>query len=338
MIALNVIQRIWSLVEQPQQREGHIAAQELHAITTPAGHPLLVIDADQHRHLLIPINLRGLAEEDTQSAGIHLRINRWGDGTAQHDYVDVVCHKPHLNDLFDLVIFEIVQALATSTTHPAVICRRVLNQWRELLGRDSTKLPDKTLLLGVFGELWILRELTRYSPSAVQTWMGPQGGRYDLFTGTLGIEVKSSLQRHGRTVTIHGHDQLDPPPTGALYLAALRMEEMPAGGESVGELVDALVTLGCERYALFMRLAHVGLTPVVLAQLQDIRFAVREHHVYHVDDAFPHITKASFIGNSLPNGVLSLTYQIDISSAPPYPLSAEAVATLFQQFVQTSSI
>jgi hypothetical protein len=264
MISLEIIQRIWQVLTPPLDRTGQVDAQQLDGVNTPEGHPLLTIDVYQRRHLLIPISRSAHPVEDVQSAGIHVLTNQWDDDNQQRRYVDVVCLKPHLNDVFDLVIFDILESLSKDATHPDQACYTTLNQWRELLNREVGALPDTATLLGIQGELWVLREIAQYTPQAVNAWIGPSGARYDFFTGGTALEVKSSSQRRGRKVTVHGHDQMEPPGDGELYLGVLRLEETPGSGESLADMIQTLTNLGCERHRLLRQLAKLKITPDII--------------------------------------------------------------------------
>lgn len=328
MIALDDIQRGWHFAEQ-RANSGTVPAQILDGVSGLFGQPLLAVH-EQQRHLLIPITGRRQSRGDQTSAGIHLLVNEWGIDNEQKLYADVVCLKPHLNDLFDLVIFDICSALSASETHPVDICRQVLDQWRELLGRDHSALPDTHTIVGLFGELWMLRTLTQQHERAVDLWCGPTGARHDFSNGRTALEVKASQQRRGRFVTIHGHDQLEPPQDGSLYLVLLQVEEAPSGGESLANIVQGIIALGGDSYQLMRRLAYLDVTATVLTQINGMQFLVRRCDVYRVDESFPRIVSQSFSTGTLPRGVVSLTYQIDLSSPPPAPLSVDDAEAVYQ--------
>jgi len=218
MITLEIIQRVWQMLESPASGGGNIEAHELDIINTPAGHPLITKDGMSRRHLLIPIKSDVKVAEDKQSAGIHIEANEWGYEGERRRYVDVICLKSHLNGIFDMMLLDVLTVLPGDFEHPDRVCRRVLNQWREFLTREISQVPEKSKLIGIWGELWMLRQLTQRAPNAINVWTGPHGGRFDYYAGTTALEVKSSLQRKGTTVTIHGHEQLDLPNGGSLFL------------------------------------------------------------------------------------------------------------------------
>lgn len=335
MITLETIQRIWQLIEVPASNEEQVEARELEMIDTPEGHPLLTIDVQQRHHLLIPIQQQSKPLEDRRSAGIHLLSSRWGDEVRQQQYVDVVCLKPHLNHVFDLMLFDILESLLHDGNNPDRVCYKVLNHWRELIDREVGALPDKSVLIGIIGELWILREIARYNTQAVHAWVGPSGARYDFFTGITALEVKSSTQRQGRSINIHGLDQMEPPTDGGkLYVVVLKMEETPGNGESLSDMIQTLVDMGCDRYQLLLSLSKINITLDVISKCDTVRFRVLDQKVYPVDTNFPKLTNAILSNIFLADRITSVNYQIDLSVEPPHPLQENEVVTLYQRIAQ----
>jgi hypothetical protein len=175
MITFEIIQKVWQLLGEPDTYN-QIAAHELDMVDTPAGSPLITVDANGHRHLLIPTTGEKHGVEDRQSAGVHMVSSKWGYEGSSRTYVDVICLKSHLNGIFDLMMLDMLTALPEDFEHPDRVCRRVFNRWREFLTPEPTRVPDKKKVVGVWGELWILAQLSRRQSDAVRMWTGPDGG------------------------------------------------------------------------------------------------------------------------------------------------------------------
>jgi hypothetical protein len=231
----------------------------------------------------------------------------------------------------------VVSELIKSRETPDRVCLLVLNRWRELLARDSIPLLDKNTIVGLFGELIVLRELARINPLAWKAWTGPDKGRFDFFGSGNALEVKTSFQRQGIVLSIHGHDQLDPPSSGNLHLVVIQIEETPADGESLNDIVNSLVSMGVNQVDVYGKLARLGVFPETLMLIDDQRFGIIEQRVYLIDSEFPRITGASFISGTLPRGVISVSYQIDLSVPPPYPIQKENVTEVFRVIVDSIS-
>lgn len=332
MITLEIVQKIWDIIQRPTSPTSQVEARELDTIRTPYGFPLIAIDIHNRRHLLLPAPEGTEPNQDTASSGIHILASDWGDADEFKRFVDVVCLKPHLNSLFDMIILDILNIYPNHPDQPDKVCQTVLDRWRELLGKEKGKLPDKSALLGIWGELKLLLQLTSHNRKAVNAWLGPSGGRYDFFIGDLAIEVKSSMQRKGQTVTIHGHDQLERPDNGDLYLSLIKAEEAPSQGENISDLVNQLLATGCSHLKLMQALNNLGLSADLLPESDDLRFNMTAWHLYHVGDQFPKITSDSFENGRLPNGIIDIVYKIDLTMQPPYPLEDNETEQVLKQF------
>jgi putative PD-(D/E)XK family protein DUF4420 len=324
------LRQIWGMLAFPGPRSEELRVHELEGIELPAGPPLLGIDAAGQRHLLMPIPSGARVVEDTRSGGVQIVAHQLIDRVQLRLYVDVVCRKPHLHELFSVLASEIVAQLGREAGQPDLVSRSVLDRWRELLEAEPSEELSFKKLVGLFGELWHLRELVRCNPLAVGCWMGPSGARYDFVGRDLALEVKSTTARYGRLFEIHGEMQLEPPAGGNLYLAANKLEEVPAGGESAGDLVESMVSMGADRHDLLARLGVGGIHPDALERLGERRFRVIENRVYAVSVGFPRITSASFASGALPAGVLKLRYEIDLTTEPPYPLLEDEIAAVYR--------
>lgn len=325
------VQEMWGLLETASPTADQLRVREVTSIELAAGRILLGLDIHRHRHLLIPVAQNTRITVDQRSSGVQIVAHPLLDRGELQPFVDLVCLKPHLHELFSILVSEVLDLLKKGPFRPDDVCRQVLDRWRELLEREPTDSVGIEKLVGLFGELWVLREMVKRNPNAVRCWTGPKGARHDFSIGGLAVEVKSTLSRRGRFVEIHGHEQLEPPENGGLYLGVLKLEQEPVSGESLPELVESIVQYGGDRYMLLQLLAEVDVRLLALSEYKDIRFRLYESRIYEVNDEFPRITSHSFVGGVLPQGVISLAYQIDLSREPPEPLSESVVVTLLTE-------
>ena len=335
MITLEIIQRIWSLIPPPTP-DGSIQIHELDISPDENAKAILTIDHQGHRHLLLPATSNRKLIEDKKSSGLHLLSSEWVDEQIRRLFVDLVCLKPHLNGLFDLIIYDVLTEIEKFHVQPDRACLTILDKWREFLSRDAVT-PEPSAVIGLFGELTILRRLVQINAHSLPLWMGPDGGRFDFFAGNHALEVKTTTRRQGIQLTIHGHDQLDAPVKSSLYLAVILIEETPGAGENLSMLVEALVALGVNRADTYRKLARIGFTTDILEMLNGQRFTLVEQRVYPVDDSFPRITAGSFITGQLPRGVIALNYTIDLSVPPPYPLNETDAAAVITAMAESVS-
>lgn len=325
------VQEMWGLLETAGPIADQLRVRELTSIELAVGRILLGLDIHHRRHLLIPVAQNKRITADQRSSGVQIVAHPLLDRGALQPFVDLVCLKPHLHELFSILVNEVLDLLKKDPFRPDEVCRQVLDRWRELLEREPTGSVGIEKLVGLFGELWFLREMVQRNPNAVRCWTGPRGARHDFSIGSLAVEIKSTLSRRGRFVEIHGHEQLEPPENGELYLVVLKLEQEPASGQSLPELVESIVQYGGDRHTLLQLLAQVDIRLLTLGEYKDIRFRLYESRIYKVNDEFPRITSNSFLGGVLPQGVISLAYQVDLSSEPPEPLSEGKVVKFFTE-------
>jgi Putative PD-(D/E)XK family member, (DUF4420) len=332
------IDQSWNLLPEDAVDEGQLQVRELADVSLPAGIPLLAVDSQGMRHFLLPVASSFRVHQDRGSSGVQILSHSLVDNGSKRKFVDLICRKPHLHELFSIIVDEVLTRLGESADHPDLACHYVLERWRELIEQELSGHLELNTLVGLFGELWCLRELVRRDSGALLSWVGPSGARHDFVYNALALEVKSTLGRHGRFFEIHGVDQLEIPEGGQLYLVTVQLERQPGAGESITDLTKFLIEMGADRHRLLSLIAAAGVPPHDLEQAASEEFQVISQRVYRVDESFPRIIPASFAGGKLPNGVTHLGYQIDLSTEPPVPLGEEDVVRLYDAMAGVTGI
>lgn len=325
-----ILDMSWALLETGSRPvPGHISVLAVPGNAEETLDIAVGLDHELQRHLLIGVTPAYRITEDRRSAGIVVTRRQLVEGASLRTFVDLVCLRPHLNELFAVIVRDILELLHDDPSRPDHACIRVLNRWRDLIERRSSRDLSLNRLVGLFGELWCLLRIARHTPTAVDLWQGPVGARHDFVGAVASLEVKTTLSHEGWIVEIHGHDQLEPiGEENRLYLVLLRLEQIP-GGHSLNDLVESIVQTGVDRFALLSLLALNDVDAARLDESKNVRFNLAGTRVYHVDDSFPKIVSSSFAGGELPNGVVSLDYRLDLTATPPVPLSDVEVDQAF---------
>lgn len=304
---------------------------EVYRTRTPVekGRAALGLDRRGNRHVLVPVCGDSEVSPDRRSGGVHLLTRVLRDRGQDVRFIDLVCVKPHLDNVFSVFAGELLERLEEEDDEPVEIrVRQVLEDWRELFARDRGETLGRGGLAGLFGELWHLNKLCGRSPSALESWSGPLGARHDFRSAGCALEVKTTLRRHGRIVEIHGHRQLEPPADGDLYLAFVQLEEAEVG-VSVPDLVQEIRKTGLDRAEFLKRLSEAGYDSSDEAAYREYEFHMNETLLYHVGDDFPRIVPESFSRGEIPPGVLSISYTIDLTGPEPQPMSGEEVSAVY---------
>ncbi|MDB5937385.1 MAG: hypothetical protein JWQ01_4729 [Massilia sp.] len=175
--------------------------------------------------------------------------------------------------------------------------------WRQLLGNSVRERNAYSVL----GELLAFERLR--AKGIYVDWLGPLSGSVDLEAAEAGYEVKSTVSRYESVVHVSGQFQLLPIKDRKLFLVHQRFEPSIAG-VSIQIVVDRLSATGILREWLESLLNRCGLEEGCAARSE--KFKLLESRIFVVDDNFPRITAASFVGGSVPPGIVNVDYQIDL--------------------------
>ena len=176
-------------------------------------------------------------------------------------------------------------------------------EWKELLGNKSI---DERVY-DTLGELCVLKY---YVSSSIETsWGGPNAATYDIETPNGYIEVKSTVSRSKKEITVSSQFQLDPPGK-ELDLVLCVFEESTHNGTSIDQVVSELISSGISREYLNTRLTQKGMPEGMSARKR--KFILHEMLKYRIDNSFPRITPQSFVGGVLPAGIKKITYTVSL--------------------------
>lgn len=305
-------------------------------VSTNYGAVLLAMDFEDRRHLMVPTDSHSAIAEDRTGTGV--QILQWTthqNGSAMR-YTDVTCLRPDLNEIFDLLISDILNALP-GRRDPVTVCRTVLERWRELLAQARGAKLGSDALSGLFAELVYVLRIVTLDPGAFGVWRGPFKAPHDFARTTNALEVKATRSRIGRFCEVHGPGQLLPPPGGQLHLAFIRLEDVDTGA-SVPDLIEQISDCGISRQAFMEALAETGYDPRDAEEYRRFRFRICEERVYLVDERFPRVIPASFTAGVVPNGVVDIVYRIDLSLEPPLPVSSMRVEEIIRTLAGVSDV
>ena len=176
-------------------------------------------------------------------------------------------------------------------------------QWKELLGNKNV--DDR--VYDALGELLVLHYLANNGVQAV--WNGPNAASYDIDGDDEYYEVKSTLMRNKRQITLSNHFQLDPPDGKKLKLVLCQFEPAQSG-YCIDGLVEMLCKCGYSKYDLNQKLGMLGLEKGKSARKRC--YDLHRMIIYKVDNSFPAIRESSFIGGTIPKGVQTITYTVSL--------------------------
>lgn len=183
-------------------------------------------------------------------------------------------------------------------------------RWRELLGnavRDRSP-------YSVLGELLAFKRLLADGEQPV--WLGPSRSSHDIETSSANYEVKSTISRYSSTFHAAGQFQLGASAGKELFIVYQRFEPS-ISGHSIDAVLQWLAASGFETTPLEQGLARLGYE--IGASDRQTRYKLLQSTRYTVDENFPRIIPASFVGGTMPAGIVSVEYEVDLAGLSGVP-------------------
>ena len=211
-----------------------------------------------------------------------------------------------------------------------------LHRWREMFKALREKRLTDAQVVGLFGEVLLLRDLflEQLSPlEAVGAWRGPLGEEQDFLFGEWLVEVKTQLSSADSRIQVSSENQLDSE-SGRILICHQRLGIESAESETarclnslVEEVDDRLGrTDDGARDRFQMILVEYGYQNDRAYQ-KDF-WVLNERSYFSVTDGFPCITS-----KGLPEGVETVQYRIRLASCEAFRLTEDdAVDRMFPSY------
>ena len=200
-----------------------------------------------------------------------------------------------------------------------------LRRWRELLRTLHDQRLSDAQIIGLFGELLLLRDsfLTHLQPlEAVAAWRGPHMDEQDFALHHWLIEVKTQLGSADSKLQISSENQLDSR-SGQIFLCHQILGgagRESAGARTLNSLVEEVAAhlsesapAACDRFlAVLIEFGYKRGLP----DYERDAWMLNERSYYRVSEKFPRITSAD-----LRHGVQDVRYNIRLESCSPFAVS-----------------
>jgi hypothetical protein len=250
------------------------------------------------------------------------------EGLQADDYIKIECLDASLETPFALLASQVIEHLALGAT-PSKACMEAVLDFRRLLSRNGGLLPTEEEIIGLAGELILLRKLVNINQSLWQGWNGPLGSARDYSWGKTDIEAKASRMAGDSRLTVNGLDQLEPEEGRELLIHHSVLTDNPTGPIHIPLLVDEIREQVSDLEAFDERLVAAGYLNEQRELWLEHRFTLHGSTIYRVCNDFPRIRKSDFPDGTLPAGISKLRYDILLSNCSGFSLSASEEEELF---------
>ena len=85
-------------------------------------------------------------------------------------------------------------------------------------------------------------------------------------------------------------------------------------GVSINDMVHKLINEGYNDNLLEQELMKIGYE--YGSSVRNEKYRLSEGRIYEIDEKFPAITEASFVGGKMPSSVVAMSYTIELSNYP----------------------
>ena len=291
----------------------------------------------RNRMLILRVSVQSIRRlpDVPDSRGLIVRIEPRETGNNEAEVVLALVDSEH-RDIFDLLIQDLVAAAEQPEDESEGLRRFLarLSNWQHLLRRLGPRGLTREGQQGLWGELWVLKEVVTPVTGilrALDGWRGPMGTDQDFQMGSTCIEVKTSIAAHFDRLAISSERQLEVPEEVHLLLLALSLDGRPNHGETLPEMVGtvraAASGAGC-LHLLEHRLDLLGYSDGDAHLYGDIGYTVRSLHPFRVELGFPRI-----VSGDLLEGIGEVRYSVSTAACGAYRLDVGQPAELLAGLV-----
>lgn len=269
-----------------------------------------------------PASIAGQASVP-KSHGVTVRM-RDRDTNPPTAEVELILTEQQHKDIFDLLIEDLVGAAEQPDDEKTGVTMFLtrLSDWQRLLMRMALGVLSRENQLGLWGELWTIRDVVGPAigfNGAMRAWRGPFGADQDFQLPSAALEVKTSNAHVFEHLMIASERQLDVPQDMSLALIALSIDARPGHGDTLPEMVQSIRSLAADTGCLQIleeRLGLVGYQDADQDSYLDIGYAIRSRLQFRVRSGFPRVTPGD-----LSSGVSNVRYSIAVTACERFEMN-----------------
>jgi hypothetical protein len=316
----------WLRLRSSSEGDGQIEVPSFSSgVDTGFGPVRFAIGPKGQPRLMVPCGSSVSLRERPSDGNLIVTLSRYDVAGRKTLFIDVMCTASGLDPVFAELADEIVHRIEEGKG-PVEAVESTIDDFQDLLrGGNRQDVADEQIL-GLIGELLVLRRLAHMSPRAAEAWTGPYEQRHDFRRSERAIEVKTSSRSDSTLVRISSCEQLSEPAGGSLVLVHVKVERADHGDLSVSKLFSDVVAAGASRQATAEGLAAIGCVDPDAHEWNRLRYAFEGMTGYLVGPGFPRITAAQFPDSTLPRGIQSVVYSVDLRAAKEFLLTESALA------------
>lgn len=249
-------------------------------------------------------------------------------------HICLYVENPEHRSVFTTLSSDIIRTLESSDLPTRIKkLQNCFNRWSRFFERWIPEGMSAERQRGLFGELMILEMLlkTGFSPlDGVSSWKGSSGAYQDFVHLGAAIEVKTTISKEPRKVSVSNERQLDDTDLKSLALVVLTLNEVESCGISLPDVVADVRKL-LENDGKAGSIFESNLIEADYldsdAEKYSRQYTIRSSEIFDIRSGFPRII-------SVPSGVGDLRYTVMISACKPFE---KTVGEMIREFTGRAS-
>jgi hypothetical protein len=242
----------------------------------------------------------------------------------------IVLQDEDFKEVFTVLLEDLVSRLDKTTTDKECVTVMVnrLATWQSFMKgfRSQGLTPEEQR--GLFGELDFLEKhlIPKIGPRVIVGWVGPEEAHQDFQHDGCALEVKTTIQKKPKNISISSERQLDPVAFRHLFLWHLALDENQTAGETLVKKIETVRALLGESVPMQVKftekLNSYGYNEAQASQYTK-KYAIRSSEFFHAREGFPRIVEADVmdgIGNIRYSITLDVCGQFEIDEHKFYEL------------------
>ncbi|MDE0210339.1 MAG: PD-(D/E)XK motif protein [Boseongicola sp.] len=234
-------------------------------------------------------------------------------------------------DIFRALCFDLMRSTAELSRNESgaglSIMLNRLHRWQSLLKKAHDDLLTTSKVIGLVGELLLLRDLLlprMDTFDAVQSWRGPYGDEQDFLVAGSMIEVKTQFSTSDRFLPVSSAEQLDTE-SGRILICHQTLDvpaEAAGGAVSLNGLVSSLADPIAASNHAAADLFQTALLEARYRRRDEYGrpcFLLNGRTLYEVRDGFPRITPGMISA-----GIDKVRYRISVQACAEFEIGEEA--------------
>jgi Putative PD-(D/E)XK family member, (DUF4420) len=242
-------------------------------------------------------------------------------------FLDVALEHQKFSSIFAVLCNDLINTVSQVFDERELLKRisTRLDYWREFLKNSRKDLLSKEEVVGLMGELVVLKSMLSCKPdtNVFKIWNGPKRATHDFTNEAFSIEVKTSIKQGG-SVKISSEYQLDKKtPNEELCLCYVELTEVSAASSSINltSLVDSIYNIlpNGHRESFGGMMELVGFKEQDREYYQQFNFILNEIVLYEVRDDFPRL-----LSKDLDPSIRNVSYELKLNGLDSYRVDYES--------------